>query len=109
MATDSRIDLLSRLTKVTDDQVKAARRMDTVELDRLNAIHADLLFRLEVALQDPVPEEEEAKVELKAVAEGLHKSRERLRYLTGTVVQVLDRVLPSRPPPTYGKRGQLST
>ncbi len=109
MARDSRIDLLARLTTVTGQQIVAARQMDTAALDRLNALHADLLFQLEVAFVDPVPEDEGVRQELKAQAAELVQARERLARLTSTVVQVLDRVLPSRPPPTYGKRGRLST
>lgn len=109
MSQDPRIDLLGRLIEVTLEQVASARKMDTVALDRLNAVHADLLFRLEVAFQETVPEDPEIRAALKARAQELMQARERLRLLTRTVVQVLDRVLPSRPPPTYGKRGRLST
>ena len=109
MSIDPRTDLIRRLTAVTTDQVLAARKMDTVELDRLGAIHADLLFRLEVAFQDPVPEDARVRSELKAEAELLVQARERLRLVTSTVVQVLDRVLPSRPPAVYGRRGRLSS
>lgn len=109
MSTDPRTDLIRRLTAVTTEQVFAARKMNTEELDRLNAIHADLLFRLEVAFQDPVPEDVEVRNELKAEAEVLVQARERLRLLTSTVVLVLDRVLPSRPPAVYGRRGRLSS
>ncbi len=108
MSADPRIDLIRRLTAVTTDQVVAARKLDTVELDRLNAIHADLVFRLEVAFQDPVPADGALRAELKATAHELVQARERLRWVTGTVVQVLDRVLPTRPPPVYGKRGRLT-
>lgn len=109
MSADPRIDLIRRLTAVTTDQVIAARKMETNELDRLNAVHADLVFRLEVAFQDPVSEDTEVRLALKAEAEALVQARERLRLLTSTVVQVMDRVLPSRPPTVYGRRGRLST
>ncbi len=108
MSVDPRIDLLRRLTEVTQAQVLAARSMNIAELDRLNADHADLLFELQVALQDPVPQEVGVRDELQARAEELSQARDRLRTLTGTVVSVFDRVLPSRPPPTYGPKGRLT-
>jgi hypothetical protein len=62
--TDRRLQLIKELRELTERQLMAARRLDVETMQQLNELRSDHLFNLEVALQDPVPEDTTLKEEI---------------------------------------------
>lgn len=97
--------LLERLCELTELQIEAARSLDGGRLTVLNRDRADLVFALQIALQD---HHREDLLSLTPTARRLTYLERRLAAVAGTVIDILDTVLPSRPPPRYGKHGRLA-
>mgnify|MGYP007063424693 CR=1 FL=1 len=107
--TDTRLTLVRQLHEVTHLQIAAARTLQHRELEELNARYSDLVFQLRVAMQGDLPQDQEQLELLRQATLDLGKSQERLAFLSGSVVSILNRVLPgsSGSPGTYGRDGQL--
>ena len=106
---DPRMELVRRLREVTESQIDSARALRHQDLDALNSRHSDLLFQLRVAMQEPLPHDAEQLKALKEEVHALGRSQERLALLAGSVVAILDRVIPNQfgSPGTYGRHGML--
>jgi ribosomal 50S subunit-associated protein YjgA (DUF615 family) len=109
MMTDSRLSLVGQLIDVTDRQIQAARTLQHNALDELNALHSDLLFQLTVAMQEPLPLDQEVLDAIREKARILGRSQERLATLAGSVVSILERANPAAVAPAnvYAKSGRL--
>jgi len=109
MTSDSRLILLGQLIEVTDRQIEAARTLQHQMLDELNALHSDLLFQLTVAMQEPLPMDQELLDAIRDKAGALGRSQERLATLAGSVVSILERANPAAvaPPNVYARSGRL--
>lgn len=107
--TDTRLILVRQLHEVTRLQIAAARTLQHRELEELNSRYSDLVFQLRVAMQGELPENQELLDLLREETLALGTSQERLALLAGSVVSILNRVLPgtSGSPGTYGRDGQL--
>ncbi len=106
---DTRLTLVRQLHEVTQRQIAAARTLQYRELDDLNSVYSDLVFQLRVAMQGDLPADEELLALLREETLALGRSQERLALLSGSVVAILNRVMPgtSGSPGTYGRDGQL--
>ncbi len=93
--------LVLRLIQVTDAQLVAAKALDTLALDQATQDRADLLFELEVELQEGVPEGE--RLPLKPLVEQLLLLERRVSAVIALVNGSLDQVL-SYDEPTYAPR-----
>lgn len=94
-------DLVDRLTLVTQAQLVAAKSLDTAALNQATQDRADLLFELEVELQEGVPEEERAA--LRPKVEALLLLEKRVDVVISLVNGSLDQIL-SYDEPTYAPR-----
>lgn len=93
--------LVLRLIQVTDAQLVAAKALDTPALDQATQDRADLLFELEVELQEGVPEAE--RLPLKPLVDQLLLLERRVSAVIALVNGSLDQVL-SYDEPTYAPR-----
>ena len=94
-------DLVRRLIVASEAQLVAAKSLDTVALDQASQERADLLFELEVELQEGVPEED--RVALRPMVEELVLLEKRLDVVICLVNSSLDQVL-NYDSPTYAPR-----
>lgn len=94
-------DLVGRLLSVTEAQLVAAKSLDTAALNQATQDRADLLFELEVELQEGVPEEERAP--LRPMVERLVLLETRVEVVVSLVNGSLDQIL-SYDEPTYAPR-----
>lgn len=94
-------DLVARLLAATEDQLIAAKALDTAALNQATQDRADLLFELEVELQEGVPEEE--RVALRPMVEQLVQLEKRVDVVISLVNGSLDQIL-SYDEPTYAPR-----
>jgi hypothetical protein len=107
---DRRLELLQQLRAVTELQLDAAKKLDGARLDKLNAERTDLIFELQLASQDPLPEDTAMRQALATEAKALRQLEERLAKVAGTVVETLDHLVP-RPDANakrYSRSGRLS-
>ena len=101
------LELVHALEQATWAQLEAARILDGAGLDLANARRADLLFELEIELQERprlVASEREA---LRAALERLQRLEERVVTVSASVVQVLDAAVP-RTTGTYTRGGRIA-
>jgi hypothetical protein len=94
-------DLVARLLAATEDQLIAAKALDTAALNQATQDRADLLFELEVELQEGVPEEE--RDALRPMVEQLVQLEKRVDVVISLVNGSLDQIL-SYDEPTYAPR-----
>jgi hypothetical protein len=109
MIEDPRLPLLGQLIAVTEAQIAAARTLQHQDLDGLNAVHSDLLFQLTVAMQEPLPLDQEVLDAIRDEARVLGGAQERLATLAGSVVSILERANPASlgPANLYARSGRL--
>ncbi len=90
---------------MTERQLEAAIALDGKTLQALQAERVSLLYAIEVAKAQGVPEQDRSRV--RALAERLQALEVRLVAVTRVVVDVLDRSMPRRPIPRYNRSGLL--
>lgn len=107
---DSRLALLQRLIALTDAQLTAARQLNGAAMFELNERRADVLFSLQVALQEPLDDGDPLRQSIADEAVRLRRLERRLTHVATLVLQTLERVTPTphRPPTTYGSTGRLT-
>jgi hypothetical protein len=88
-------------------QVDAARRLDGASLADLNSRRSDLMFELQVILQERLPQSESLRELLQEEARTLRLLEDRLARVAGGVSQVLAAASPDRPTDTYGRSGRM--
>lgn len=99
--------LVDALVDITHAQLDAAISLNGEELARKNAERSDVLFALQIALQE-LPLEERRVVVKPLLA--LRAIEDRLARVAQTVVSTLDKVIPrpeSPQPNTYGRTGRM--
>ena len=101
-----RQEVLERLVAITERQLDAAKRLESAQLDQLNLERSDLIFELQLASQDPLPDEIAARQSLAREAHKLRSIEQRLAKVAGCVVAALDAVVPR--PETQAKRYRRS-
>jgi hypothetical protein len=94
-------ELVLDLIQATDAQLTAAKALDTAALDQATQDRADLLFELEVELQEGVPEAE--RLPLRPLVEQLLLLEKRVGAVISLVNGSLDQIL-SYDEPTYAPR-----
>ena len=94
-------DLVTQLLSATEAQLVAAKALDTAALNQATQVRADLLFELEVELQDGVPEGE--REALRPMVEQLVLLEKRVEVVISLVNGSLDQIL-SYDAPTYAPR-----
>jgi len=107
MDRSSPLALLEVLTELTEAQLTAAISLDGSELAKLNSERADVVFSLQIALQELAPGQREALI---APMLALRAIEDRLARVARTVVGTLDKVIPrpeSPKPNTYGRTGRM--
>ncbi len=92
---------------MTEAQLVAARTLDGGTLAALNQERSDLLFDLQVAMQDEHTDDLTLRQQAADQAKQLTLLEYRLRAVAGSVNHVLAAVLPSTPAPTYGRHGRV--
>ena len=105
--SDARLRLLQGLLDITEQQVDCARRLDGAGLADLNSRRSDLVFELQVLMQERLPQSEELRGRLQDVARALRLLEDRLARVAGGVSQVLAAASPDRPTHTYGRSGRM--
>lgn len=95
--------LVAELTTLTQAQLEAARALDTEALNAATQARADLLFELEIELQDGVPEAERAA--LRPRVEALVLLEKRVNVVVSLVSGSLDQLV-SYESPVYGPPGR---
>lgn len=95
--------LIAELSEVTRAQLDAAKSLDTEALNAATQARADLLFELEIELQDGVPEEERAG--LRPQVEALVLLEKRVNVVVSLVSGSLDQLV-SYESPIYGRPGR---
>jgi hypothetical protein len=101
------LTLIAELKALTEAQLHAAVALDGAKLARLNHDRADLVFNLQIALQE-CPQTLRGPL-LEALAD-LRTTEDRLSRIAQTVVGTLDKVAPrpdSPQPKTYGRTGRM--
>ncbi len=92
--------LVAELTELTQAQLEAAKALDTAALNAATQARADLLFELEIELQDGVPEQERAA--LRPQVEALVLLEKRVNVVVSLVSGSLDQLV-SYESPIYGR------
>ena len=100
------VDLVHSLKDTTDQMLVAARKLDGPSLQDLAATRSDLVFKLQLRLEDEVPTPEQLS-EIRSTALLMRETELRLARLASLVTGALDRVLCNQPPAVYGRSGQL--
>lgn len=107
MSSWAPLSLLTELCRVTEAQLRAARTLDGERLAALNQERSDLLFDLQVAMQDELPTDPVLRQQAADQARQLTLLEYRLRAVAGSVNHILEQVLPRSPAPTYGRSGRV--
>ena len=107
--TDRRLQLIKELREFTERQLMAARRLDVETMQQLNELRSDHLFNLEVALQDPVPEDTTLKEEIVSEVKALQQLEMRLIQVSEIVLRTFEQMTPYASPQTYGAAGRLTS
>jgi len=102
---DRRLQLLERLSRLTTDQIEAAKRLDGPTLAELGLKRADLSFELRCAMSDPT--DDSLKAQLLEAAHGLKRLEDRLANIAQAVTNALDVAIPSSTVVTYGRTGRI--
>lgn len=102
---DRRLELLERLSRLTTEQIEAAKRLDGPTLAELGLKRADLSFELRCAMNEPT--DEALKDQLLEAARGLKRLEERLANIAQAVTKALDAAMPSTSVVTYGRTGRI--
>jgi len=108
MESDPRLSVLSALCEVAEDQVLAARALDHSRLRALNVTYSDLVFELNVLLQEPVPRNPDFQRRAQALQSRLATAHARLQRIAGSMVSLFGKVMPMTPPTIYTRSGRLS-
>jgi hypothetical protein len=101
-------DLIAALTElclVTERQIAAAIELDGRTLQALQSERVALLYAIETHKSRGFPDADRPKV--RSLAERLQTLELRLATVSRVVVEVLDRSVPRRPLPRYGRSGLL--
>ena len=106
--SDPRLSVLSALCEVAEDQVLAARALDHSRLRSLNVTYSDLVFELNVLLQEPTPRDPAFQRRAEALQRRLATAHARLQRIAGSMVSLFGKVMPMTPPTVYKRNGRLS-
>ena len=106
---DRRLLLITELRELTERQLMAARKLDVETMQQLNEMRSDHLFNLEVALQDPVPEDTLLKQALVSEVKALQQIEMRLIQVSEIVLATFEHLTPYASPQTYGAAGRLTS
>ena len=72
ISNDRRIRILVELRELTERQLSAARELNGTAMRELNELRSDHLFNLQVAMQAPMPNDQELKQALIDEVKRLH-------------------------------------
>lgn len=111
MSADERLHLLATLRQLTERQIDAARRLDGEAMAAINAARSETLFDLQVALQEPPPEEPALRSALAELASDVVRLERRLTHIVATTLNALGQLAPASRPtstPTYRPSGLLA-
>ena len=108
ISNDRRIQILVELRELTERQLSAARELNGTAMRELNELRSDHLFNLQVAMQAPMPNDQELKQALIDEVKRLQAVEERLTRITELVLQTFEQMTPYSAATTYGASGRLS-
>lgn len=100
------LGILTTLEHEAEQQLVAARRLDVPGLDSATQRRQDLVFELQLALQES-PEEARSD-EVRASVRRLERIDDRLARIVRSVLALLAQGDTQAPPDTYGAHGRLN-
>ena len=103
------LELVSHLAELTEQQFDVAVRLQGASLAALNIQRQDLLFELQVALSDGLPEDALERDALSLQVKRLRRAEQRLESAAGLVVAALEPTLKRQQASTYNRTGSVGT
>jgi hypothetical protein len=101
------LQLVSHLAELTEQQFDLAVRLQGVSLAAINTQRQDLLFELQIALEDGLPEDASELEALALQVRRLRRAEQRLECAAGLVVAALEPTRQRQQASTYNRSGSV--